>query len=184
MEQIMEAYYANDARKLRKVSDKVLCKLKFYDVDKDEFYSLADEIFFDAVRRYDGKRSFDGFLYFCLMNKFKTEMTRCNRQKRKADKESISIESPISEDSTTTVGETIADKKTIESEFFGENKEAFSPEMQRYLEKLSPLQRTVLHLISIGYTPNEILGELHINKKLYDDCYNAIHAYRNIEILM
>ena len=78
----------------------------------------------------------------------------------------------------------VQDKRTVESEFFGENEETFSPEMMKYLSRLSPLQREVLHLISIGYTPNEILGELHINKKLYDDCYQAIHSYRNIEILM
>ena len=111
-------------------------------------------------------------------------MTRSNRVKRKADKLAISIETPIGEDGESTIGETLRDMRTVESEFFGENKETFSPEMRKYLRRLSPLQRKVLHLISIGYTPNEILGELHINKKLYDDCYNAIHAYRNIEILM
>ena len=111
-------------------------------------------------------------------------MTRSNRLKRKADKLAISIETPIGEEGEITIGDTLQDKKTVESEFFGEKEETFSPEMQQYLKRLSPLQRTVLHLISIGYTPNEILGELHINKKLYDDCYNAIHAYRNIEILM
>ena len=72
----------------------------------------------------------------------------------------------------------------IEKEFFGENKEAFSSEMKRYLNRLSILQRNILHLISVGYAPDEIIGELHINKKQYDDCYAAIHSYRNISILM
>ena len=31
---------------------------------------------------------------------------------------------------------------------------------------------------------NEILNELNITKKQYDDCYNAIHSYRNIQILL
>ena len=184
LEHIIATYYANGAKKLQQMSDKVLIKLKFFDVDKDEFYSLADEIFFNAIRSYVGKSDFNGFIYSCLLNKFKTYMTRSNRVKRKADKLAISIETPIGEDGESTIGDTLQDKRTVESEFFGENEETFSPEMMKYLSRLSPLQREVLHLISIGYTPNEILGELHINKKMYDDCYNAIHSYRNISILM
>ena len=56
--------------------------------------------------------------------------------------------------------------------------------MTEYLSRLSVLQKEVLRLTSIGFTPNEILEELHINKKQYEDCYNAIHSYRNISILM
>ena len=184
LEHIIATYYENNAKKLRQMSDNVLTRLKFFDVDKDEFYSLADEIFFNAIRSYDSKSDFNGFIYSCLMNKFKTYMTRSNRVKRKADKLSISIETPIGEDGESTIGDTLRDTRTVESEFFGENEETFSPEMTKYLSRLSPLQREVLHLISIGYTPNEILEELHINKKQYEDCYNAIHAYRNTSILM
>ena len=52
-----------------------------------------------------------------------------------------------------------------------------------YLGRLSDLQKEVLRLISIGFMPNEILEELHINSKMYEDCYNAIHSYRNISLL-
>ena len=184
MEQIINTYYKNNAKNLHKMVDKILVRLKFFDVDQDDFYSLANEIFFDAIKRYDGKQSFNGFLYSCLMNKFKTEMTRRNRQKRQADKNSISLESPIGDDENLTIGDTVAGKETIESQFFGENKEAYSKEMCEYLSRLSVLQQNVLYLISIGFTPNEIIGELHINKKMYDDCYSAIHSYRNVSILM
>ena len=86
MEAILNSYYANDAKKLHIMVDKILVRLKFYDVDNEDFYSLANEIFVDVIRRYDGKQDFNGFLYSCLMNKFKTEMTRRNRQKRQADR--------------------------------------------------------------------------------------------------
>ena len=184
MEYIISTYYENDAKKLQHLSDKVLRKLKLFDVDKDEFYSLADEIFFNAIRSYDGKSDFDGFVYSCLLNKFKSYLTRSNRVKRKADKLAISIETPIDEDGVSTIGDILRDKRTVESEFFEENEETFSPEMMKYLSRLSPLQREVLHLISIGYKPSEIIEELHIDKKIYEDCYQAIHSYRNIEILI
>lgn len=184
MEHIISTYYENDAKKLQHLSDKVLRKLKLFDVDKDEFYSLADEIFFNAIRSYDGKSNFDGFVYSCLLNKFKSYLTRSNRVKRKADKLAISIDAPIDEGGELTIGDVLKDKRTVETELFDENEETFSSEMMRYLSRLSPLQRKVLHMISIGYKPSEIIEELHINKKMYEDCYQAIHSYRNIEILM
>lgn len=185
MEAILNSYYANNAKKLRTMVDKILFKLKFHDVDNEDFYSLANEIFVDVLKRYDDKKDFDGFLYSCLTNKFKTEMTRRNRQKRQADRMSLSWEEKVGNgEDGVSVGDTIADKKTIESEFFEEREETFSNEMCKYLLRLSNLQKEVLRLISIGFTPNEILKELHINQKMYEDCYNAIHSYRNTQFLM
>ena len=82
MEKMINFYYNDNAKRLHEMVDKILFKLKFYDVDHEDFYSLANEIFVDVIKRYDKNRSFDNFLYSCLMNKFKTEMTRRNRKKR------------------------------------------------------------------------------------------------------
>ena len=184
MDTIINSYYENNAKKLHTMVDKILFKLKF-DVDNEDFYSLSNEIFVDVLNRYDNQKDFDGFLYSCLMNKFKTEMTRRNRQKRQCDNNSISIDTPIGdEDGNYTIGDTISSKSTIEKEFFEEREEGYSKEMCRYLGRLSDLQKEVLRLISIGFMPSEILEELHINQKMYEDCYNAIHAYRNTSILM
>ena len=185
MDSIVNSYYENNASKLRKMVDKILIKLKFHDVDNEDFYSLANEIFVDVLRRYDGKQDFDGFLYSCLMNKFKTEMTRRNRQKRQADRMALSLDEKVgNDDENATVGDFIADKTTIESEFFEEREEIYSEKMSKYLSRLSNLQKEVLRLISIGFATSEILKELHINQKTYTDCYNAIHSYRNTSILM
>ena len=183
MERIILSYYEDNAKKMRTMIDKILFRLKF-NVDNEDFYSLGNEVFLDVLNRYDGKQDFDGFLYSCLVRKFKTEMTRRNRYKRQADRMAISIDSPVGEDENMTLSDIIADKDTIEKIFFEENEDTYSAEMQRYLSRLSILQREVLRLISIGFNPNEILTELHINKKQYDDCYNAIHSYRNISILL
>ena len=185
MDAILNSYYANNASKLHKMVDKILVKLKFHDVDNGDFYSLANEIFVDVIKRYDGEQDFNGFLYSCLMNKFKTEMTRRNRQKRQADRMALSLEEKVgNDDENATVGDFIADKTTIESEFFEEREETYSEKMSKYLGRLSDLQKEVLRLISIGFMPSEILEELHINQKMYEDCYNAIHSYRNTAVLM
>ena len=181
---LVDLYFKNDGKVLYGLIDKVLFKLKF-DVEKSDFYSLGSEIFLDALCRYDETQDFNGFLYSCLINKFRTEMTRRNRQKRQCDNNSISIDTPIgNEDGNFTIGDTITSKSTIEKEFFEEREECYSKEMCRYLGRLSELQKEVLRLISIGFMPSEILKELHINQKMYEDCYQAIHSYRNIEILM
>lgn len=182
--EIVDPYFENDAKKIRTMIDKILFKLKF-DVENSDFYSLGNEIFLDVMCRYDGLQDFEGFLYSCLMNKFKTEMTRRNRQKRQCDANAISIETPIgNKEDGFTIGDTIKSKSTIERDFFEEKTEMYSSEMCQYLNKLSDLQKEVLYLISIGFKPSEILEELHINKKMYEDCYNAIHSYRNTSILM
>ena len=181
---LVDTYFENDGKVLYTLIDKVLFKLKF-DVEKSDFYSLGSEIFLDALCRYDEEQDFNGFLYSCLMNKFKTEMTRRNRQKRQGDNNAIPIDTPIGdEDGNFTVGDTIASKSTIEKEFFEEREEGYSKEMRRYLGRLSDLQKEVLRLISIGFMPSEILEELHINQRMYEDCYNAIHSYRNTAVLI
>lgn len=181
---LVDLYFKNDGNVLYSLIDKVLFKLKF-DVEKSDFYSLGSEIFLDALCRYDETQDFNGFLYSCLINKFKTEMTRRNRQKRQGDNNSISIDTPIGdEDGNFTIGDIISSKSTIEKEFFEEREEGYSKEMCRYLGRLSSLQREVLRLISIGFMPSEILEELHINQKMYEDCYQAIHSYRNISVLI
>ena len=180
---LVDLYFKNDGKVLYSLIDKILFKLKF-DVEKSDFYSLGSEIFLDALCRYDETQDFNGFLYSCLMNKFKTEMTRRNRQKRQCDNNSISIDTPIGDDGNFTIGDTISSNSTIEKEFFEEREECYSKEMCRYLGRLSDLQKEVLRLISIGFMPSEILEELHINQKMYEDCYQAIHSYRNISVLM
>ena len=183
-EDLVDLYFKNDGKVLYGLIDKVLFKLKF-DVEKSDFYSLGGEIFLDALCRYDETQDFNGFLYSCLINKFRTEMTRRNRQKRQCDNNSISIDTPIGdEDGNFTIGDTITSKSTIEKEFFEEREECYSKEMCKYLGRLSDLQKEVLRLISIGFMPSEILEELHINQKMYEDCYQAIHSYRNISVLI
>ena len=110
MEQILNTYYADNAKKLHKVVDKILLKFGgLSDKDLDDFYSLANEVFVNVIKRYDGEQSFDGFLYSCLSNKIMSEITRRNREKRKADRMSISIDTPVGEDKSLTLRDTIAD---------------------------------------------------------------------------
>lgn len=182
-EQIANEYYQGEKPKVRKVVDLVLFKLKFTDENAEDFYNLADEIFCDVLKRYDGEQDFNGFLYSCLMNKFKTEMTRRNRYKRQADRMAISWDTPIGEDDSGTVGDMISDGKTVESEIFVEEKVEWRREVREYLEKLSPLQRQIAFLLSDNNTPDEICEELHITMKHFENSLKRILADERIKSL-
>ena len=117
LELIINEYYENNAEKLNRMIDKIL--LRFGGLsgkDKDDFYSLANEVIIDVIRRYDKSQSFEAFLYTCLLNKIKSEMTKRNREKRKADRMSVSIDTPVGEDEKFTVGETIKSDFDIDVE--------------------------------------------------------------------
>ena len=183
---IVYDYYKNDAYKLHNLADRVLKGLKFHDVDKSEYYSIANEVFVKIIKRYNpDKQDFNGYLYACLRNKFKSEMTASGRHKRIANKNAVSVYDGVSNDDTNVmIIDTIADKRTIEKEIFEEKENGYSDKMVQYLGRLSKLQRDVLRLLSIGYKTREIIEELHIDEKTYEDCHNAIHAYRNVSVLL
>jgi len=201
MEPIVTSYFQNNAKKLNNMVDKILFKLHFVDIDKNDFYSLANEVFMYAVRDYDVSQPFDGFLYSCLYKKFCTEMTSRKRNKRcmkvkvteKNEKgelmeriivlPDISLHTPIGDDENCTIGDIVADDFTIEKELFEKKEEGYSRRMLLYLSRLSNLQKEVLRLNIAGYLPEEIREELHISERQYADCYAAIHSYRNVSVL-
>lgn len=185
MEQMLATYYADNAKKLHRMVDRILLKFGgLLDKDMDDFYSLANEVFVDAMRRYDNVQSFDGFLYSCLSKKIKTEMTRRNREKRKADRMSISIDMPIGDDENSTVGDMLVDSFDMEREIFEDKEEQYSKRMLLYLSKLSKLQKKVLKLTAAGYSSDEIEDALHISSKQYADCNAAIQSYRNVSVFI
>lgn len=182
MEKILNTYYSDNAQKLHKIVDQILQKYGgISDKDRDDFYSLANEVFTDVIRRYDQKQPFEGFLYSCLSNRIKTEITRRNRMKRSPDRLSVSMELPVDGEEEATLGDMLPGAFDLEIEIFGQ--EEYSEKMLLYLNKLSNTQRKILRFMAEGYTPGEIQEELQMNKKEYSDCDSAIHSYRNISVL-
>lgn len=185
MEAFLKTYYADNAGKLHKLVDGILVRFGGWsDKDRDDFYSLANEVFADVIKRYDRSQPFEAFLYSCLSNRIKTEMTRRHREKRMADRLSVSIDMPVGGDEGVTVGDMIPDSFDLEQEIFRENGEGYSKRMRLYLSRLSDLQRKVLRLTAAGYPPGEIRRELQIDEKQYADCNTAIRSYRNVSVLL
>lgn len=185
MEKILNTYYANNAKKLHMMVDKILFKLRFHDVDNEDFYSLANEIFVDVLKRYDGKQDFNGFLYSCLTNKFKTEMTRRNRQKRQADRMALSWETPIGEDDgSSTLGDMIASNIDIEKEILGDDSDIIMDEkIERYLKSLSKIQRKIIEMKMQNVEVQHIKEELGLTDSQYSSHMQEVVQYEHIRLL-
>lgn len=182
---ILGAYYADDAKKLHKVVDKILSKFGgLSNKDKDDFYSLANEVFADVLKRYDHEQSFDGFLYSCLSNKIMSEITRRNREKRKADRMCISLDTPVGDDDGMTIGNIIADDfDTFEEATKGQESGKYQDKVQQYISKLSTRQINILNFLIDGYVPCEIRAMLEISANDYAVDMQFMRSYENVKIL-
>lgn len=205
VEETIQWLFANDSKEMKKICNKEMLEFGgISNMDYDDFYSRVGWDVALARESFDPTRgkTFKDYIYGVIKLSVWKEMKHRNCGKRQViieketvDKEgniitekeyvsNMSLDAPVGEEDGMTIGEMLPHKSTIESDFFEEREGVYSPKMEKYLNKLSPLQREVLRLISIGFMPSEILEELHISKKMYENCYNAIHSYKNISILM
>lgn len=181
----MDSYYADNARKLHKVVDKILSKFGgLSGKDMDDFYSLANEVFTDVLKRYDGVQLFDGFLYACLSNRIMTEITRRNREKRKADRMCTSLDAASGDDDQCTLLDLIAsDFDTFDEAVKDQENWKYQDKIQMYIARLSNRQVSILNLLVDGYQPNEIRQMLEISLREYSDDMKVMKCYENVKIL-
>lgn len=181
----MDSYYADNARKLHKVVDKILSKFGgLSNKDRDDFYSLANEVFTDVLKRYDGVQSFDGFLYSCLSNKVMTEITRRNREKRKADRLCTSLDTVNGDDGQCNLLDFMAsDFDTFDEAVNLQENGRYQDRIQMYISRLSNRQVSILNLLVDGYQPNEIRQMLGISPREYLDDMQTMRSYENVKIL-
>lgn len=186
MEQI--GYYCgNNMARLRQIAYPIFVKFGgITPKDYDEFYSEANKTVLSAVRIFDNSKGddFEKFLKGCLSRKFKTLMTRRNRNKRFADRMCVSLDTPIGDENGLTLADMLPSGFDLESELAEEIGISSDSKMEKYLEKLSKKQRQVAGYLSDGYKPSEIKELLHISEKEYSDCMMAIRSYKNIKILL
>ena len=182
---ILNAYYADNARKLHRTVDKILCRFGgLSSKDTDDFYSLANEVFADVINRYDYEQSFDGFLYSCLSNKIMSEITKRNREKRKADRLSISIEATNDKGEDYSLLDCIpSDFDTFEEASKCQKNGEYQDRVQQYISKLSNQQINILNLLIDGYKPFEVRRILEMSPREYDNNMQIMRCYENVRVL-
>lgn len=182
---ILDTYYADNAKKLHKVVDRILSKFGgLSNKDTDDFYSLANEVFAEIMTRYDYEQSFDGFLYSCLSNKIMTEITRRNREKRKADRMSVSLDGTNENEEDCSLLDIIpSDFDTFEEVAKRQERSRYCDKVQRYISRLSNRQVNILNLLVDGYKANEIQIILEISSTEFWEDLKIMRSYENVKIL-
>ena len=170
-EKNVEEYYANNAAKVRKMVDDIIKRYRFNITDKDDFYSIANEVFVKILDTYDGKRDFKGYLYSCLENRIKQEQTRRNALKNGGDKLISSLDDTESNEDINPY-EVIEGAISAEDEFMENCGEWSSPVIAEYFSKLSPMQMEIAKLKSEGYSFEEIAKKLGITLNRYYELCN------------
>lgn len=209
MEQLLNLYYENNAKKLHNVVDQIFYR-KYGGTgqrDMDEFYSVANDVFADIVKnnRYSkSKGDFDGFLYGALSLAIVDELKKQNCGKRTAKIElvdengnkvldengkpkqisvpDIYLDAPIGENEDATIGDRIRSDFNIDR-ILSETEEDYRENVNEFLNSLSDMQREIALLIMRGYEAEEIQNVLHITKKQYKSCRDAMKSYEKKRIL-
>lgn len=202
---IIYDYCKNDMKKLKVICNFVWGKKGLPSCYHDDLYDDAINVLSESVITFNpnGKSKFKTYLTNNIRKSYsqwyRDNHLRAKRNNLELDENgkikkdehgnpiiihNVSFDAPVGDEDESTLQDIIKGKNTVENEIFGEKEIGYSKKMSEYLSRLSNLQREVLNLISIGFTINEILNELNITKRQYDDCYNAIHSYRNTQILL
>lgn len=183
MEEILNRYYENNARKLHKVVNSILSKFGgIEDKDYQDFYSLANEVFVDVMKKYDYEQSFDGFLYSCLSKKIRTEITRRNRIKRLADRNAVSIDTPVNEDNSA-IGDLLPASSNVEEEIFDRRGVCEDEKIEQYFNSLSKIQREILELKMKDVPVCKIKEILSLTDKQYESHCAEMKSFKNISVL-
>ena len=187
--QILEDYCKQDGRRLRGEVDAILSRFGgIVQADRDDFYSLANETLARAWQGYDGTKDFHGFFHTCLENRIKSEITRRNRQKRRADREALSIDAPAGEDGSCLKDMLPSDfdieKETGLFEGGGCSTDFSGTRASRFLDQLSAFQRRIVKMRLKGMSKKEIVRALGIRERAYEEQLSAIRSYDNVSILL
>ena len=183
-DKILDGYYKDNAQKLRAIVDKLLRDFGgISQKDYDDFYSLANAVFAGALKQYDAARDFDGFLYSCLSNRIKTEITRRNRIKRRADMTAISIDTPIGGESGETIGDTLQSEFDITKEIDRETGLFRDDKVVRYLDRIPVRTRQILEMKMESISASDIKKILKLSDKDYERYYRQARFFDYTSIL-
>lgn len=185
-QQLLDEYASNNMAKLRKISYPLFIKFGgISEKDHDDFYSKANEELWKATETFDESKGilFEVYLKGCLARKFKTEMTGLNREKRRADRLSVSIDTPIGESENATIGDLLASDFDIEKEALDKIGVSNDEKVEKYLNGLSSVQRQIVELKMNDVTISEIKCNLNLTDGQYEDHCRQIKSFRNTQIL-
>ncbi len=203
MDEILNRYYENNAKKLCSVVNRIFYKKYggIADKDMEEFYSVANDVFADIIlhERYDSsKGEFDGFLYGALDLAIIDEFKKQNRDKRRTkievmDKETgllrrvpvpdVYMDAPLGKDGNATVGDMLPSQFDIEAAFLEKGGNDYDENTKKFFNSLSKVQRQIIKMKIEGMSSSEMKEKLGLNDTQFTKNCNELKTYRHIKNL-
>lgn len=200
-------YHDNNMAQLRKICDPIIFLKGVPPMDWDELYDVASDTLLESLRTYDKSKGsqFKTYLSGNIRRAF-YDWTRDNRRRKRCnltkerdqdgnlvkDKNgkqkyvvvsNISIDAPIGGENDSTLADVLPSSFDFEAELAEELGISSDSKFEKYLQKLSRVQREIAKFLSDGYKPSEIRELLHITEKEFTNHMMMIKAYENISIL-
>ena len=178
MDNLLEKLYENNASELHIWVKRILSGIGgISNKDMDDFYSIANDTIFkiwneSSYNPSEGK--LEGYVFNAIKYRVLDEITARNALKRNPhDKDGsihklLSIDSPMGEDGSSTVGDFLCSKSCefdIIDEIEKKNGVIWSENTEKYLNSLNAIQREILMMRMEGYTVNQIMDKTKITKK-------------------
>lgn len=194
-ERILNDYCKNELQKLKQLCYPKICKIGgISQMDHDDLYSIALDALRDSTERFDHKYgcTFEVFLSGNINRKFssyirdknslkKTGMIHCGSDGSKDYVQNISLDALCEEG--INMGEKIDSGFNMEEEVLAKIDDVPDSKIEKYLRRLSKMQKKIVLLLSDGYLQEEIRKILQISRKEYSDHMLGIRAYENVKIL-
>lgn len=209
MEEILNSYYTDNARKLRQLVHRILRKFGgISDKDYSDFYSVANDVFADIVKhhRYDpAKGSFDGFLYRALQMGIMDECKKRNSVKRSARVEELdeygnrvldeqgrpklvpvadfSLDAMAGEDGNVAMIDQIPSDFDMDVVLVERMSGNHDKKVWAYLDTLPEIQRQILQMKMEDIPVHEIEEKLGLSDREYRRQFRQITSFENIRIV-
>lgn len=112
-----------------------------------------------------------------------SEITRRNREKRKSDRLSTSLDAVNDDNGEYSLLNLIPSDFDTFNEVMERQKERYQDRTQQYISRLSNRQVNILNLLIDGYKPNEIQRITGMSPKEYSEDLKIMRSYENVKIL-
>lgn len=213
VEQLLNSYYENNAKKLHTVINKIFNKHYGGTKGKDmeEFYGIGTDVLTDIWNKHrEGKDTydplkgdFDGYVYRAISMAITDEFKRQNRDKRttkvflldnngnkvldgKTGKPIKISLSDVRLDAPIKEDSNMTQGDILKSDFDINNEvgDEFKDErIEKFFDNLSKIQKQIAKMIMNGFSISDIKKELKLSDKEYTDNFNVMRSFKNINIL-
>ncbi|MCI8888976.1 MAG: hypothetical protein HFG70_12945 [Hungatella sp.] len=199
MEQLLNSYYENDARKLHTTINNIFNRSYggIKDKDMEEFYGIGTDVLFKIWHNntYDpSKGDFDGYVYraLCLAIIDEFKKRTCGKRTTKnfiLDKKTgkpfkiniqdVSLDAPVKEGENLTQGDLIPSDFDMEAIIF---ERCEDEKVERFLNSLPKITRQIIEMKMDNIPVSEIKEKLEINDREYSNYMNYAKMNENLTL--